>query len=914
MARRSVAVLLMLCVVAAFSIACGGGGGTADVTPTPGSSATPTPTPTQTPAPGASFAITEPSGPTTVIIGSKYRIRWTATGYSEALVIRIALDGDMDPEHVMTWFPMTYGNGSNYFDWNTTGYDVGTYYLLFDILDGSSHETKYSPAIVLTTEQPYLVPPTVQLISPLNSKTIFPDDEVAVRFKIGNTGADAVTVVGVDDDEIYGNGVTAWLSGNWVGPGVFETTWEPAGFPNGTYYLVVKASYNGLDTYAYSRPITVADFIDLGEPPQVEFQEPTDPVLVTTGQTVSVRFSLTDPDSAATATFILDNDSDPDNGWVERIYADVTEGVRSYDWNTLGVSPGVYYFLVAASDGLNETLKYSPAVIVNPVSGLTQPPTVTITRPTRGIIAPVGTPLQVEGTVTDPDSEAIVRIGVDNDNNYQNGITGWIDSAFTGSFSTNWITSYYPAGIYYIIVLADDGINQVYEYTQPIELKYLMPSGWITNRLAKVNLPDMFDGLDSLGAYHALHAPETSVPGIYHSTNSDGTWNTEQATALGWASPILGKFDSEDDVHYMFNYGYTNKTVYAARLGDFQLFPVTPAATDALPLDMIPDPAGEDVCLAAGINGSNVRVYCADISGGEVTRESVFSTSEAVNAANMLYGRIYQGADGKRHVILRVQEMDVSTGQPVKHTLIYYISGVPENWQQPVEMLDVFQAELVPVQTYFDGTTLHVMAQKKHQIVYMTVDCATGAVTTEEVIPVPEDLTEPNLDVSYAEMRMIEGAPVILWRAGEDLYEAKPAAEGGWDSDRIGSVKGDAAIFWLVTPTGSYVFTTTATNFGAFRSTALGWAFEPINTAEGFFPWAAYTADGDVLVAYRTTAGGENRLNFDRRIHTTEQWVNTKLGNDCSAFGPIRIYVNSANNIYIRYFDTNQYLTVVTFR
>ncbi|RKY16370.1 MAG: hypothetical protein DRP90_08060, partial [Planctomycetota bacterium] len=98
-----------------------------------------------------------------MIIGSRCRIRWTATGYSEALVIRIALDGDMDPEHVMTWFPMTYGNGSNYFDWNTTGYDVGTYYLLFDIQDGDSHETKYSPAIVLTTEQPYLVPPTVQL-------------------------------------------------------------------------------------------------------------------------------------------------------------------------------------------------------------------------------------------------------------------------------------------------------------------------------------------------------------------------------------------------------------------------------------------------------------------------------------------------------------------------------------------------------------------------------------------------------------------------------------------------------------------------------------------------------------------------------------------------------------------------------
>jgi hypothetical protein len=128
-------------------------------------------------------------------------------------------------------------------------------------------------------------------------------------------------------------------------------------------------------------------------------------------------------------------------------------------------------------------------------------------------------------------------------------------------------------------------------------------------------------------------------------------------------------------------------------------------------------------------------------------------------------------------------------------------------------------------------------------------------------------------------------------------------------------MKADANYDWLVTPSGGqYFFTSTTSAFGGYRLTALGWSFEAIVNGEAFFPSGAWSPNNDIVVAYRTAALGEQRLNFSRKLNTTGEWFSTKLNNDCGTFGGIKVFVNDAANVYIRYYTTDNYITVVTFR
>ena len=102
MTRRTAMASLLIMVVLAFSLACGSSGGSKTAT----TSQPATSQPATTPPIGGSFALLEPTGPTFLVIGQELRLRWNAAGYSQNLVIRVALDNDLAADEVIEWFPM----------------------------------------------------------------------------------------------------------------------------------------------------------------------------------------------------------------------------------------------------------------------------------------------------------------------------------------------------------------------------------------------------------------------------------------------------------------------------------------------------------------------------------------------------------------------------------------------------------------------------------------------------------------------------------------------------------------------------------------------------------------------------------------------------------------------------------------
>ncbi len=913
MDRRQAFAALLIVLLFSMAMACGGGSSTT----TPAPSATPTVSGDQQ-ASNPSFAVYDPALALTLIIGQTFRVRWNAVNYSASVAIRALLDDDTDTDSFLHTFPMTYTNGSNYLDWDTTTRDPGVYYFAFRIEDGGTTTYQYSKSITLVAETPYTVPPTVQLYQPLAARTVYPNTLIDVSFKVGNADPTVATTVGIDSDQLHTNGITTWLPTQYVGLGNFDMVWDTAGFPNDTYYIVVKAVNGALTTYSYSQKIRIADTIDLGAPPTVEYQLPTDAILVTAGQTISTRFSIDDTDSNCTARFMIDNDTNSDNGWVNTVYTNLGKGVATYDWSTLGVVPGVYFFLVIAEDGNNTTVKYSSPLIVNPVGQLTAPPVITVTTPNRALTVPIGAPLQIAGSVVDPDSEAIVRIGIDGDNNFANGITGWLQSTFTGAFDVTWITTFYPAGLYYIVVFADDGVNQIHKYTEIIDIQYLMAPGWTTNKIREVSDKTVVEGLDSLGVFNVVHAgaPGSPTP-LYRTSNADANWATTQLTNSALVSRLKGRFDALDDIHLMFHQAFGNiQMIQHSRVNTWLQVTASPAAPQVVALDLFPSEDGNDDLLYATVDGAEVRVYHAFRVGGVINRTRIMTNTEFDGTPDSLWGRIFKDATGRTHVVFQIVKfVDIAT--PTVYP-VFYMHGKNESWSTPVNLGDASGQGEGFVEAIFDGTKIHAVVNKKTQISYST--CNTAGVTTSNLLVVPEP-GQPLHNVNYTFMKLIGSTPHIVYQY------IPPGATGpirlshytfngtNWAYQPLGDTTADMTNkFWLITPAGGqYVFCASGSSWGAFRSSALGWSFEPILTTAIKWPTAAWAPNGDIVVAYRTSGVGEQRLNFSRKLNTTGAWAHTQLNNDC-ADDNIAIFVNKANNIYIRYWDTNSFLSVVTFR
>lgn len=87
---------------------------------------------------------------------------------------------------------------------------------------------------------------------------------------------------------------------------------------------------------------------------------------------IGIRFTATDPDSAATITFFADTDQFGFDGFpVVDINGNMTRAERdqteTFSWDTIGISEGLYFIYGTISDGVNPTVtaayRYNPVIV-----------------------------------------------------------------------------------------------------------------------------------------------------------------------------------------------------------------------------------------------------------------------------------------------------------------------------------------------------------------------------------------------------------------------------------------------------------------------------------------------------------------------------------------------------------------------
>jgi hypothetical protein len=320
--------------------------------------------------------------------------------------------------------------------------------------------------------------------------------------------------------------------------------------------------------------------------------------------------------------------------------------------------------------------------------------------------------------------------------------------------------------------------------------------------------------------------------------------------------------------------------------------------------------------LVATVNNTEYRIYHAFRNGGVISRTQLMFNNEFDGLYDSLWGRIFKDSTGRVHVVFQVVKF-LGLSAPTIYP-VYYMHGQNESWSTPVNIGDAVGQGEGYVEALFDGTKVHALVNTNTQINYSS--CAATGVATVGLLPVP-DPGQPLHNVSYAVMKLVAEVPHIV-------YQFVPQGTTGvtrlghlyhtgtnWATQPIGDTTADMTNkTWLVTPTGRhYVFCGVGSAWGAYRSSALGWTFEAIQTVAIKWPAASWVSNGDIVVAYRTSGVGEQRLNFSRKLNTTGAWAHTQLNNDC-ADDSVGVFVNKANNIYIRYWDTNNLLSVVTFR
>ncbi len=100
-----------------------------------------------------------------------------------------------------------------------------------------------------------------------------------------------------------------------------------------------------------------------GVAPTLNISAPVDYDLRATGQTYTISFTASDPDSPATIELYYDADKNPNNGRT-LIAAGLSKDLTSYNWNTTSVRPGLYYIYGRIHDGQNLTEAWSTGRVV----------------------------------------------------------------------------------------------------------------------------------------------------------------------------------------------------------------------------------------------------------------------------------------------------------------------------------------------------------------------------------------------------------------------------------------------------------------------------------------------------------------------------------------------------------------------
>jgi hypothetical protein len=233
-------------------------------------------------------------------------------------------------------------------------------------------------------------------------------------------------------------------------------------------------------------------------PPSVEVHEPAAAMAVTAGDMVTVEYTDSDPDSAATTDLLAISGSEMiliAKGRPE------LDGVRqSVRWDTTAVRPGSYQILARTSDGTTTVERQAPGMITVRV-----PPTVQIHEPTGSVLVDRGDVVDIRFTLEDEDSNASASLIIEGNRGRVLRIDGYPE----GTHPYPWDTAGLEAGVYQILVVAIDGDHPEVRATRQVTVLTPVPYQQLGGCL--LDLETMISGYERL--FQAMDGvPSGAIP------------------------------------------------------------------------------------------------------------------------------------------------------------------------------------------------------------------------------------------------------------------------------------------------------------------------------------------------------------------------------------------------------------------
>ncbi|MBI5740589.1 MAG: alkaline phosphatase, partial [Nitrospirae bacterium] len=207
--------------------------------------------------------------------------------------------------------------------------------------------------------------PSVSSTSPAGGATaVIPDSAVTINWNMQ-----------IDCASVNGTTVTIAPSVGWTRTSCSnkKAVFTPAGQADSTTYTVTVAA-SVTDTAGNPMTSKYVFSYTTNVPPSLSISRPDGTQGVwTRGNPYSVRYSLSDPDSAVTAAFYYDIDKQGLNGTaIPGACASAAEGSNiTCSWDTSGVQPGAYYVYGVAGDGNRQVSAYSTGMITIMPAGIT---------------------------------------------------------------------------------------------------------------------------------------------------------------------------------------------------------------------------------------------------------------------------------------------------------------------------------------------------------------------------------------------------------------------------------------------------------------------------------------------------------------------------------------------------------------
>ncbi len=386
------------------------------------------------------------TGPTsgTYTVGQSVTIQWTAANAAAGSSVALCYDTGISFGNA-TW--ITYGasgaNGNVTYNWNTTGVAPGTYYIGGYLWSGG--EATYSHLTQSITIQAAAAAPTFNLTGP-TSGTYTAGNTVTIGWTAGGVAAGSTIALCYDTD-------TAW-NGNetWIKYGVAATdgngtfSWNTTGVAPGTYYIGGYLLSGGTPYYSHlTQSITIQA---AAAAPTFNLTGPTSGTY-TAGQSVQIQWTAANAAAGSSVALCYDTGISFGNATWITYGASGANGNVTYNWNTTGVAPGMYYIGGYLWSGGKATYSHLTQSIT--IQAAAAAPTFNLTGPTSGTFT-AGQSVTIQWTAGNVAAGSTVCLCYDTDTVW-NGNETWIKfgvAAADGNGSYNWTITGVPAGTYYI--------------------------------------------------------------------------------------------------------------------------------------------------------------------------------------------------------------------------------------------------------------------------------------------------------------------------------------------------------------------------------------------------------------------------------------------------------------------------------